>query len=56
MYTCIELNLHHIGKHPSRCFHSKIYSAISADGDSHLERDTAVDKTEAEWIFEKVKI
>ena len=36
----------HIGKHPSRCFHSEIHSAVSAHGDSQLERDIAVDKTE----------
>ena len=55
-WTCIELNLHHIGKHPSRCFHSKILSAISAHGDYELERDIAVNRTETEWICEKVKI
>ena len=42
--------------HPSLCFHSKIHSAISAQGDSQLERDIAVDRTEVEWIWEKVKI
>ena len=54
--TCIELNLHHIGKRPLRCFQSEIHSAISEHGDSQLERDIAVDKTKAEWICEKVEI
>ena len=54
--ACIELNLHHIGKDQSRCFHSEVHSAIGAHRESHLERDIAVDRTEFEWIWEKVKI
>ena len=52
----IELNLHLLGKHLSRCFHSEIHSAMSAHGNSQLEIDIAIDKTEAEYIREKVKI
>ena len=50
------MNLHRIGKHPSGCFHSEIHSAISAHGDSQLDKDIAVERTKVEWIWEKVKI
>ena len=36
--TFNELNLHHIGKHPYRCFHSKINSAVSGRKNSQKER------------------
>ena len=39
-----------------RCFHSGNHSTTRAHGDSQLERDVAVDRTEVEWILEKVKI
>ena len=54
--TCIELNLHHIGKHPFRCFHSEIHSAESEHEDFQLERVIAIDRTKAEWIWEKLRV
>ena len=56
IWTCIELNLHHIGKHLSRCFHSEFHSDISTHWDSQLVRDIAKDKLEPEGIWEKVNI
>ena len=49
------MKLHRIEKHPFRCFHSEIQSTISEHEDSQLERDIATDKTQAEWIWEKIR-
>ena len=52
----MEVNLHHIVSHPFRCFHSEIHAAITVHGDSQLERDVAVHRTETECIWEKVEL
>ena len=49
------LQLHHIEKHPSQCFHSEIHSAISVHGYSQLERTIAIDNTKENGFWGKKK-